>query len=96
MTNTPAMSLIRQRHNVVAQIAIERAAIAKNAVSLRQLSHVIDTVSVGIQHLKQHPETLLLPAVIAVVFRPVRLLTLAFSGIGLWRMVQTWRQRVLS
>jgi hypothetical protein len=96
MTNAKTLTLVKQRDDLVAQIAFERAAIAQNGASLRRLSRMIDKVRDGIQYLKSHPEALLLPVVITVVSRPRRLLTLAISGFGLWRMAQIWRRRILS
>jgi len=96
MTHVTTLALARQRDDLVAQIAIERAAIAQNGASLRRLSRMIDKIRDGIQYLKRHPEALLLPVVITVVSRPWRLLALAISGFGLWRMVQSWRRRILS
>jgi len=96
MTNSKTLALVKQRDDLVAQIAFERAAIAQNGASLRRLSRMIDKVRDGIQYLKSHPEALLLPAIITFVSRPRRLLTLAISGYGLWRMAQIWRRRILS
>jgi hypothetical protein len=96
MTNAKTLALVRQRNDLVDQIVIERAVIAQNGASLRQLSRMIDKVSGGIHYLKRHPETLLLPVVITVLARPWRLLTLAVSGFGAWRMVQYWRRRILT
>lgn len=96
MTRATALTLARQRDDLIAQIAIERAAIAQHGPSLRRLSRMIDRVRGGVQYLKHHPEALLLPAVITVVSRPWRLLTFAISGLGLWRMAQMWRRRILS
>jgi hypothetical protein len=96
MTHATALALVRQRDDLVALIAIERAAIAQNGASLRRLSQMIDKVRNGIQYLKSHPEALLLPVVITVVSRPWRFLTLAISGFGLWRMAQNCRRRILS
>jgi hypothetical protein len=96
MTKAKALALARQRNDLVAQIAIERAAIAQASASLQRFSRIIDMVRNGIQYLKRHPEALLLPVVITVVSRPWRLLTWAISGVGLWRMTQIWRRRILS
>ncbi len=96
MTNAKTLALVRQRNDLVAQISIERAEIARNGISLRRLSRMIDKFSCGIHYLKRHPETLLLPVVITIVSRPWRLLTLAVSGFGVWRMVQYWRRRILT
>jgi hypothetical protein len=96
MTNAKTLTLVKQRDDLVAQIAFERAAIAQNGASLRRLSRMIDKVRDGIQYFKSHPEALLLPVVITVVSRPRRLFTLAISGFGLWRMAQIWRRRILS
>ncbi len=96
MSNATTLALVRQRDDLVAQIAIERAAIARNGASLRRLSRMIDKTRDGIQYLQSHPAALLLPVVITVVSRPWRLLALAISGFGLWRMAQSWRRRILS
>ena len=96
MTKTKALALVRQRDDLVARIATERAVIAQDGASLLRFSRIIDMVRNGIQYLKRHPEALLLPVVITVVSRPWRLLTWAISGVGLWRMAQIWRRRILS
>lgn len=96
MTNTKALALVRQRDDLIAQIAIERAAIAQDGTSLRRLSRIVDIVRNGIQYLKSHPEALLLPVVITVVSRPWRLLAWTMSGVGLWRVARIWRRRILS
>ncbi|MGA9031377.1 MAG: YqjK family protein [Sulfuricaulis sp.] len=96
MNSAKTIALARQRDDLIAQIAFERAAIAQNVTSLRRLSRMIDKVRDGVQYLKRHPEALLLPVVITVVARPWRLLTVAFSGFGIWRMVQIWRRRIHS
>ena len=96
MTNAKTLALARQRNDLVDQIAMERVAIAQNGAALRKLSRMIDKVGGGIQYLKRHPGTLLLPVVITLLARPWRLLTLAVSGFGAWRMVQGLRRRILS
>jgi YqjK-like protein len=96
MTGATTIALARQRDDLVAQIAFERVAIAQNGASLRRLLRMIDKIRDGIQYLKRHPEALLLPVVVTVVARPRRLLTLAISGLGLWRIAQSWRRRILS
>ena len=96
MTQATALALVKQRDDLIAQIAMERAMIAQNSVSLQRLSRMLGRVRDGIRYLKSHPEALLLPVVITVVSRPWRLLTVAVSGFGLWRMAQSWRSRILS
>ena len=96
MTQATALALVKQRDDLIAQIAMERAMIAQNSVSLQRLSRMLGRVRGGIRYLKSHPEALLLPVVITVVSRPWRLLTVAVSGFGLWRIVQSWRSRILS
>lgn len=96
MTSARTLALARRRDEIVAQIAMERAAIAQNGASLGRFSRIIDKVRDGIQYLKSHPEALLLPAVIIFVSRPRRLLALAISAVGLWRMAQRWRRRIRS
>lgn len=96
MTNATTLALLRRREELVAQIAFERAAIAQEGASLRPLSRTIDRIRDGIRYFGRHPETLLLPVVITAVLRPRRLLTMAISGLGFWRMAQFWRRRILS
>jgi len=96
MIKTTSLALMRQRDDLVAQIAFERAAIAQNGASLRRFSRMVDKIRDGIQYLKSHPEAMLLPVVITIMARPWRLLALAISGLGLWRMAQNWRRRFLS
>jgi hypothetical protein len=95
MTKAKISALVRRRDDLVARIAIERAVIARDGAALQRLSRIVDKVRDGLRYLKRHPEALLLPAVIAVVARPWRLLTWAISGVGLWRMAWVWRRRVL-
>lgn len=96
MTHATTLALLRRRNDLVAQIAFERAAIAQEGASLRRLSRTIDRIRDGIRYVRRHPETLLLPVVIAAVLRPRRLLTMAISGLGFWRMARIWRRRLLS
>ena len=96
MSRATTLVLMRQRHDLVAQIGIERAMIAQDSASLQRLSQIIDRVCDVIQHLRKHPEILLLPLAITVVSRPRRLLALAISGFGLWRLFQSWRHQILS
>ena len=96
MTNARTLALVRQRDHLVAQIAIERAAIAQNGASLRRLSLAIDKVRDAIRYLKSHPQALLLPIAIVVISRPRRLLAIVISAFGLWRMARIWRRRILS
>lgn len=96
MTHATTSALLRQRDDLVAQIAFERAVIAQEGASLRRLSRMIDRIRDGIRYFRRHPETLLLPVVITAVLRPRRLLTMAISGLGFWRMARIWRRRLLS
>lgn len=92
---TKNSTLADRRDHLVAQIAYERALIAQHATSLKRLSRIIDGVNQGVRYVKKHPEVLLLPAAIAVISRPRRLLASAMSALGMWRMSRTWRQRLL-
>jgi len=96
MRNEADIELARQRDTLIVQVVIERTDLAQKGTSLRSAAHVIDKIRDGIQHLKNHPEILLLPLAITVVSRPRRLLTLGISGFGLWRLLQSWRRRILS
>ncbi len=88
--------LARRRDALVAQIVIERAELAHKGASLRVAARIIDNILDGIQYLRSHPEALLLPVAIVLVSRPRRLLALTISAFGLWRLVQSWRRRILS
>lgn len=95
MSEKKALALAKERDHIVAQIAYERALIAQNADSLRRLTHLVDKLTQGVRYLKKHPEVLLLPAAIIMVSRPRRLWTWAGSSLGVWRMVQVFRNRIL-
>ncbi len=86
------IELARQREVLIARIVDERADLAQKANSLRFAAQVIDKISDGIQYLKKHPEILLLPLAITIVSRPQRLIALGASGLGLWRLLQSWRR----
>lgn len=89
-------ALLRRRDDLVAKIAIERSAIGRDADALRGLFRVADRVSAIAHYIKRHPEALLLPVIVSVVAHPWRLLGMAGSGIGLWRLAKAWRrQRIL-
>lgn len=96
MRRAKGLELARRRDDLVGQIIAERTGIARRGASLRRAAQVIDRIRDGIHYLKSHPEALLLPIVITVVSRPRRLLALAISGYGLWRLAQNWRRRILS
>lgn len=88
--------LIRQRNDLLAQILIERNDLAQKGAALGQATQVIDKIRGGIQHIKSHPEILLLPLAVLFVSRTRRLWALGISGVGLWRMLRNWRHRILS
>lgn len=88
--------LARHRRALVAQIADERRDLAQHATAMRYAAHVIDKINDGLQHIRRHPEILLLPLAITVVSRPRRLLALGVSVLGFWRLLQSWRRLRLS
>ena len=96
MRNNANNELARHRLALVAQIADERRDLAQNATALRYAAQVIDRINEGIQHIRKHPEILLLPLAITVVSRPRRLLALGISALGFWRLLQSWRRLRLS
>lgn len=96
MRNEANIALVTRREALIAQIAIERDDLAQKGASLRFAAQVVDKIRYGIQHLKNHPESFLLPLALTVVSRPRRLLGLGISGLGLWRLLQGWRRRLLS
>ncbi len=88
--------LAKRRDALVAQIVIERSELARKGASLRGAARMVDKILDGIRYFRNHPETLLLPIAIVAVSRPRRLLAVAISAFGLWRLVQNWRRQVLS
>lgn len=94
MMPTVTGTLMQKRSVLLAQIAAERAALAQQGAALRPAAQVIDKVSSGMRYVSKHPEILVLPAVILALWRPRRLVSLAVSGLGFWRMLQGWRTRI--
>lgn len=93
MMPAPMIALMHKRAALVAQIAVERAALAQQGAALRPAALMIDKVSAGIRYLKSHPGALLLPVALLALWRPQRLLAFAVSSLGIWRLVQQgWRQ----
>lgn len=94
MMPTVTGTLMQKRSVLLAQIAAERAALAQQGAALRPAAQVIDKVSSGMRYVSKHPEILVLPAAILALWRPRRLVSLAVSGLGFWRMLQGWRTRI--
>ena len=94
MMPTVTGTLMQKRSVLLAQIAAERAALAQQGAALRPAAQVTDKVSSGMRYVSKHPEILVLPAVILALWRPHRLVSLAVSGLGFWRMLQGWRTRI--
>ena len=94
MMPTVTGTLMQKRNVLLAQIAAERAALAQQGAALRPAAQVIDKVSSGMRYVSKHPEILVLPAAILALWRPRRLVSLAVSGLGFWRMLQGWRTRI--
>jgi len=92
--NVKADALMRKRNTLVAQIGIERDALAQQGAALRPAAQMIDKVNAGIRFINRHPGVLLLPITILALWRPRRLFAYAVSGIGLWRLVQRGRHRL--
>ena len=92
--STVTGTLMQKRSVLLAQIAAERAALAQQGAALRPAAQVIDKVSSGMRYVSKHPEILVLPAAILALWRPRRLVSLAVSGLGFWRMLQGWRTRI--
>ncbi|MBI3545096.1 MAG: hypothetical protein HY081_00665 [Gammaproteobacteria bacterium] len=88
--------LANRRQYLLAQIHYEREDLAQKGAALRVATQIIDKIRNGIHHVTRHPETLLLPLVLTLITRPRRLWTWGISGLGAWRMLQTWRQRIFS
>lgn len=90
---TKAAALMHKRAALIAQIGAERTALAQQGAALRPAALMIDKVSAGIRYVKSHPGVLLLPIAILALWRPRRLLAVAVSGLGLWRLMQRVRLR---
>ena len=86
------VELAAKRVALIAQSVQQRAELAQQAASLKLAAHVLDKINDGLQHIKKHPEILLLPLAIVVVARPQRLLALGMSAFGLWRLLQNLRR----
>lgn len=93
MNLVKSSALLRRRDELVEKITIERIAIGRDADALRGLFRIADRVSTGVQYIKRHPAALLFPVIVSVVAPPWRLLGLAVSGIGLWRLARAWRRQ---
>lgn len=94
MSHPAALALMKRREALIAQIAAERTALTQHGAAIRRLALLLDKIGNVFQFFKSHPGALLLPAVITILARPRRLLTMAASGFGLWRVVQNWQRRV--
>lgn len=94
MSHPAALTLIKRREALIAQIAHERTALADHGAAIRRLAFLVDKIDNVLQFLKGHPGVLLLPVVVTLLARPRRLLTMATSGFGVWRVLQNWRRRI--
>ena len=94
MMKAKAVALMHKRAMLVAQIAAERASLTRQGAALRPATLMIDKVSAGSRYLKSHPAVLLLPITILALRRPRHLLSLAVSGLGLWRLLRRGRHRL--
>jgi len=94
MTKAKADELMQKRVELIRQIEAQRAVLAQQGAALRPAALMIDKVGAGIRYVKSHPGVLLLPVVILALWRPRRLLSLAMSGVGVWRLVQRGRRRL--
>lgn len=94
MSHPAALALMKRREALLAQIALERAALAHHGAAVRRLALLVDKIGNVFRFVKSHPGALLLPVAITILARPRRLLTMAASGFGLLRVVRNWRRRV--
>lgn len=92
MNKPDAGELMQKRTELIRQIEAERAVLAQQGAALRPAALVIDKVGAGVRYVQSHPEVLLLPMAILVLWRPRRLLAFAVSGVGMWRLVQRGRR----
>lgn len=86
------MELVKQRDDLVARIASERHELSQNGSAVRPLVKWAGRVNGALRYVAEHPEFLILPAAIMTVSRPRRLIAMAISGLGMWRLVQKLRR----
>lgn len=91
MMKAKTVALRHKRDALVAQIDAERISLSQQGAALRPAALMIDKVSVGIRHARNHPSVLLLPLTVLTLWRPRRLLVFAGSGLWVWRLVQRGR-----
>lgn len=89
-------ALMQARTALHAQITAERAVLVQQGAALRPAAQLIDKVGMGIRFIQSHPALLVLPMTIVALWRPRRLLGIAISGLGLWRLVRQGRRRLRS
>lgn len=94
MTQADAIALMRKRALLLARISAERAALAQQARQLRPAAQMVDKARSAVRYVKSHRAILLLPIVILSIWRPRRILSMAASGLGVWRLLQRSRQLV--
>lgn len=96
MKPNEAAKLANKREFLLAQIHFEREDLAQKGAAVHLATKIIDKIRNGLHHLTGHPEALLLPLALTLISRPRRLWTLGISGLGAWRMLRSWRQRIFS
>lgn len=94
MKDATSTELVKQRDDLVARIASERTELSQNGTSMRPLVKWAGRVNGVLRYLSDHPEVLILPAAIMTVSRPRRLVAMAISGLGMWRLMQKMRRKL--
>ena len=89
-----ALALKRTRDVLIARVGAERAVLAQQGAASRPATRMIDKGISVIRFFKSHPAALLLPIAVLTMWRPQRLLGIAASGLGLWRLMQFGRHRL--
>lgn len=93
MKATP-MDLVKQRDDLVIKIASERMKLSQNGNSVRPLMKWVGRVNGVLRYFRNHPEALILPAVVMTISWPRRLAAVAISGWSMWRLMQKMRRKL--
>jgi len=95
MNEANALELGKKRDDLIARIARERSELVLNGTSMRPVVNWAGTLGAAVRFLGKHPQLLLVPAAMMALPKSRRLMGMAVSGLGLWRLVRKWRGAIL-
>lgn len=88
------MDLVKQRDDLVTKIASERMKLSQNGSSVRPLMKWVGRVNGVLRYVRNHPEALILPAVVMTIAWPRRLAAVAMGGWSMLRVMQKMRRKL--